>query len=157
MGHLPIARLLGRGDALEIAAADLAFTVEEGCRFLADDVAAGRLSVDDANEIVQRVDDWPAGLQLACLAARAGRSASEVVDAANGASDGVARDLAGEVLDAQRLEHREFLITTTVLDELTAPADRWVITAPGRCGGGSVSASWSPLADRPEDDERNDH
>ncbi|MEM8620691.1 MAG: LuxR C-terminal-related transcriptional regulator [Actinomycetota bacterium] len=116
---LPVARLLGRGEALEITAADLAFTAEEGCRFLDDDVGAGRLSVDDAGEIVRRVDGWPAGLQLARLAARAGRSASEVIHAANGASDGVARYLAGEVLDAQRAEHREFLITTSVLDELS--------------------------------------
>ncbi|MEO1057958.1 MAG: AAA family ATPase, partial [Actinomycetota bacterium] len=119
---LPIARLLARGHAHEVTAAELAFTAAEGCRFLADDVAAGRLSTDDASEIVRRVDGWPAGLQLARLAARGGRSAGEVIDAASGAGDDVARYLAGEVLDAQPPAHRDFLIATSVLDDLTPDA-----------------------------------
>ncbi|MEM9516891.1 MAG: LuxR C-terminal-related transcriptional regulator [Actinomycetota bacterium] len=119
---LPIARLLARGHAHEITAVDLAFTAEEGCRFLADEVAAGRLSTDDASEIVRRVDGWPAGLQLARLAARGGRSAGDVIDAASGAGDDVARYLAGEVLDTQPAAHRDFLIATSVLDDLTPDA-----------------------------------
>ncbi len=129
--ELPIVRLLARGQAQEITAVDLAFTAEEGCRFLADDVAAGRLSTDDASEIVRRVDGWPAGLQLARLAARGGRSAEEVLDAATGSGDDVARYLAGEVLDAQPPAHREFLVATSVLGDLTPDACEVASDQPG--------------------------
>ena len=80
-------QLQGRGDAVVVGVDELAFAPDEGCRFLAPDVAAGRIDADTASVIVERVDGWPAGLQLARLVIRDRETAEEVLAALRGGFD----------------------------------------------------------------------
>jgi LuxR family maltose regulon positive regulatory protein len=122
--RLPLARLRSRGETLDLGPDDLAFTADEGRRALAADVESGLMSAELAEALVTRSEGWPAGLRLARLAVR-GRPQhdAEVVAAVSGQSPGVAQYLAGEVLDGQPEDVRDFLLATSILDDL----------APGAC------------------------
>jgi LuxR family maltose regulon positive regulatory protein len=66
---LPLARLRGRGELLELRAADLRFTAGEADAFLNDVMG---LDLDPAHvaALEHRTEGWAAGLQLAALSAR---------------------------------------------------------------------------------------
>ena len=66
---LPLARLRGRGELLELRAADLRFTADEADAFLNHVMG---LDLDPAHvaALEQRTEGWAAGLQLAALSAR---------------------------------------------------------------------------------------
>ncbi|MBL0884906.1 LuxR C-terminal-related transcriptional regulator [Myceligenerans indicum] len=117
---LRLPRLRARGELLEIRAADLQFTLGEARAFLNE---AMGLDLADAElrALESRTEGWAAGLQLAGLSVR-GRSPSEVadfVDAFAGSHGYVLDYLLEEVLDSQPAEVREFLLTTSLLGELT--------------------------------------
>ena len=66
---LPLARLRGRGELVELRAADLRFTADEADAFLNDVMG---LDLDPAHvaALEDRTEGWAAGLQLAALSAR---------------------------------------------------------------------------------------
>jgi LuxR family maltose regulon positive regulatory protein len=66
---LPLARLRGRGELLELRAVDLRFTAGEADAFLNDVMG---LDLDPAHvaALEHRTEGWAAGLQLAALSAR---------------------------------------------------------------------------------------
>ena len=66
---LPLARLRGRGELLELRAADLRFTADEADAFLNHVMG---LDLDPAHvaALEHRTEGWAAGLQLAALSAR---------------------------------------------------------------------------------------
>ena len=128
---LPLPRLRGRGELVEVRAADLRFTEDEAGRFLNDVMGLG-LAERQVAALETRTEGWAAGLQLAALSA-AGRPEAGA-DAEAGAGDGIERfiaEFAGshrfvldylveEVLDTQPDGIRTFLLDTCVLNELTA-------------------------------------
>ena len=116
---LPVARIRARGDAVEVGVDELAFTPGEGCAFLGPEIDVGLVDAELASEIVSRVDGWPAGLQLARLVIRDRKTPEELLTAVSGDSPEVARYLAGEVLESQTPEIREFVLATSILSDLT--------------------------------------
>ena len=68
-------------------------------------------------------EGWATGLQLACLA-RAGRPPAEWLPEIRGSRREIAEFLTSEVLDAQPADVQEFLLRTSVLQELTPRAVR---------------------------------
>lgn len=118
---LPLPRLRAQGYVTELDAADLAYTEEEAKRALSAEVASGLLDVASADEIVERTEGWPAGVRLAQLAARSEHGST--VPSLTGARPDIASYLVGEVFDLLDEPVREFLVTTSVLDDL----------APGVC------------------------
>jgi LuxR family transcriptional regulator, maltose regulon positive regulatory protein len=115
---LGVARLRAGADLAELRAADLRFTPEEAAALLRR--AAGADLPDAAvTELAARTEGWAAGLQLAGLSLRGRRDIRRFVEAFSGSNRYVLDYLAGEVLDRQRADLREFLLETSVLDRLS--------------------------------------
>ena len=81
-------------------------------------------------------EGWATGLQLACLA-RAGRPPAEWLPEIRGSRHEIAEYLTSEVLDAQPRDLQEFLLRTSVLQELTP---RLCALVTGRGDAGEVLA-----------------
>jgi LuxR family transcriptional regulator, maltose regulon positive regulatory protein len=115
---LPLARLRARGQLTELRAADLRFTTEEAATLLHETAGAG-LSPEAVAALTRRTEGWAAGLHLAALALRGRRDAAGFVTAFSGSHRYVLDYLAGEVLEHQPEQVREFLLETSVLDRLS--------------------------------------
>ena len=117
---LPLSLLRGRGELTEVRAADLRFSTAEAVEFL-NRVMGLDLGADDVAALDERTEGWIAGLQLAALSLRnihEGESVAGFIDAFTGSNRFVIDYLADEVLARQPAEVREFLLRTSVLDEL---------------------------------------
>ena len=122
---LPLPRLRARGELVEVRAADLRFTTDEAQVFL-NEVMGLRLEPPLVAALEARTEGWAAGLQLAALTARAHASAADrpddvvsFVEDFSGSHRFVLDYLVEEVLDRQPAEVRDFLLDTSVLDQLT--------------------------------------
>ena len=121
---LPLSRLRARGELLELRAADLRFSTQEADAFLNDVMGLG-LDAAHVDAFEARTEGWATGLQLAALSVRArSRGPGNVgafVAAFTGSHRFVLDYLVDEVLAAQTADVREFLLHTSVLDQLTGP------------------------------------
>jgi len=115
---LPVASLRAHGKLTEVRAADLSLQAAEAAAMLR---AAGvELSGDRLGQLVQRTEGWPAALYLAALSLRGREAADDFVEQFAGTSRHVADFLAEDVLARQNAELIDFLLQTSVVDELTA-------------------------------------
>ena len=121
---LPLARLRGRGELLELRAADLRFTAAEADAFL-NHVMGLDLDPAYVAALEHRTEGWAAGLQLAALSARGHTGAGDAagvagfIDAFTGSHRFVLDYLVEEVLNGQPDDVRRFLLDTSVLQQLT--------------------------------------
>ena len=121
---LPLARLRGRGELLELRAADLRFTADEADAFL-NHVMGLDLDPVHVAALEHRTEGWAAGLQLAALSARGRTGAGDsegvagFVDAFTGSHRFVLDYLVEEVLNSQPGDVRGFLLDTSVLQQMT--------------------------------------
>ena len=119
---LPLARLRGRGQLLEVRADQLRTTPQEARAFLRE-----VLSVDLADkelEVVEsRTEGWLVGLQLVGLSlqGRGGRMApDDLFEEVSGQQSYILDYLTEEVLRLQPPAIQHFLLHTSILDRLTA-------------------------------------
>jgi len=117
---LPIGRLRGRGELLEVTASELRFSVDEAGALLNEGQQLG-LGVDDVIRLVERTEGWPAGLYLAALSLQGRDDTHGLIQDFSGDDRHVVDYLTAEVLEGQDAKRREFLFTTSVLDRLSAP------------------------------------
>jgi LuxR family transcriptional regulator, maltose regulon positive regulatory protein len=117
---LPLARLRGRGELIEIRATDLRFTPEEAADFLKD-VMGLDLSIDHVAALEMRTEGWIAGLQLAALSMQGRDDVPGFIEAFAGDDRYVLDYLVEEVLHRQPKRIRNFLLQTSILDRLTGP------------------------------------
>ena len=121
---LPLSRLRARGELVEVRAADLRFTPDEAEAFL-NEVMGLQLEPALVTALETRTEGWAAGLQLAALSARTHAAADRpgdvagFVEAFSGSHRFVLDYLVEEVLGGQPDEVREFLLDTSVLDQMT--------------------------------------
>jgi len=117
---LPVSRFRGRGELLEVASADLRFSIDDAHRLL---VAQQGLALDasDVERLVERTEGWPAGLYLAALSLAGREDAHEFVAAFAGDDRNVVDYLMTEVLAGQTVGSRQFMLLTSVLDRLSGP------------------------------------
>jgi LuxR family transcriptional regulator, maltose regulon positive regulatory protein len=122
---LPLSRLRARGELVEIRAADLRFTSDEAEVFL-NELMGLRLEPALVSALETRTEGWAAGLQLAALSVRTHVGAADgsgeiagFVEAFSGSHRFVLDYLVEEVLDRQPDAVREFVLDTSVLDQLT--------------------------------------
>ena len=113
----PLARLRGRGDVIELRAADLRFTPEEATAFFSE-MAFLRLSESDVAALEVRTEGWIAGLQLAALSLQGRPDVSAFINAFAGDDHYIVDYLMEEVLHQQPDHIRQFLLETSVLDRL---------------------------------------
>jgi LuxR family maltose regulon positive regulatory protein len=115
---LPIARLRARGQLNEIRGADLRFSVPETAAFLLESMGL-RLPAGDVETLEARTEGWIAGLQLAALSMQGRDNPQEFIATFTGGHHHLQEYLAGEVIDRQPGSTREFLIQTSILDQLS--------------------------------------
>jgi ATP/maltotriose-dependent transcriptional regulator MalT len=120
---LPLSRLRGRGQLLEVRADQLRATLEEAETFLREvlrvDLAGKELEV-----VESRTEGWLVGLQLVGLSlqGRSGQAASiDLFEEVSGQQGYILDYLTEEVLRLQPPAIQHFLLHTSILDRLTAP------------------------------------
>jgi LuxR family transcriptional regulator, maltose regulon positive regulatory protein len=115
---LPLARMRARAQLAELRAGDLRFTAEEAAALLREAVD-GDLPGAAVAALAARTEGWAAGLQLAALSLRGQPDVTAFVAAFSGSHRYVLDYLAGEVLEGQTDQVREFLLETSVLERLS--------------------------------------
>lgn len=115
---LPMASLRARGDLRELRAADLRFTPEEAATYLNDTMELG-LTPPDLEALEGRTEGWIAAIQLAALSMQGRDDPSDFIAEFAGDDRFILDYLAGEVLDRQSREIRDFLLRTSILTRLT--------------------------------------
>jgi LuxR family transcriptional regulator, maltose regulon positive regulatory protein len=117
---LPLHRLRGRGQLVELRARDLRFSVEESAMFLRDSM--GVVATDEmVTSLTTRTEGWAAGLQLAALALHDRTDQADVVAALSGSQRYLGDYLAGEVLDRLSAHLKTFVLQTSILDRMCGP------------------------------------
>ena len=117
---LPLARLRGRGELVEIRAADLRFTPDEAAAYL-NGVMGLALTAPDVAVLEQRTEGWIAALQLAALSMSGRNDIAGFIAGFAGDDRYIVDYLAEEVLQRQPVHVRSFLLQTSILDRLTGP------------------------------------
>ena len=115
---LPIARLRARGELLEIGTTQLGFSDAEAASLLNDHQGLGIERVD-VSRLVERTEGWPAGLYLAALSLRGRSDAPEFIATFAGDDRNVVDYLTSEVLAGQSADVYDFLLSTSVLEQLS--------------------------------------
>jgi LuxR family maltose regulon positive regulatory protein len=125
--HLP--RLRTSGDALEFGAGDLALDAGGARQIFSQ--ARVSLAPEQAAEVTERTEGWPADLFLAALIAKEGNSQERTV---TGDDRYVADYLYREALLQQPEDMQRFLRRTAVLDQLSGPLCDATLEASGAAG-----------------------
>jgi LuxR family maltose regulon positive regulatory protein len=116
---LNLARRRGRGEMVEVRAADLRFSLDETAAFLNHSMKLG-LSTPEIAALSQRTEGWIAGLQLAALSLQDESDRHAFVQAFSGDDRHIADYLVEEVLQRQLVEVQRFLLQTSILERLSA-------------------------------------
>jgi LuxR family maltose regulon positive regulatory protein len=117
---VPLARLRGRGDLVELRAADLRFTSDEAAAFLNEAMGLA-LSAQQVAALELRTEGWIAALQLTALSMHGRDDVSGFITAFTGNDRYIVDYLVEEVLQRQPEHVRSFLLQTSILDRLSAP------------------------------------
>ncbi len=118
--HLQLGRLRASGDLMELRAHDLAFSSAETSELLRSRFAVD-LDDDDVELLLRRTEGWPAAVHLAGLSLRESDNAPEFVGRFAGDDRNIADFLIAEALGTVSDGDREFLLRTSVLDQMTGP------------------------------------
>ena len=117
---LPLARLRGRGELVEIRAADLRFTPGEAAAYL-NRVMGLALTAADVAALEGRTEGWIAALQLAALSMQGREDTAAFIAGFAGDDRYIVDFLAEEVLQRQPEHVQQFLLHTSILDRLSGP------------------------------------
>ena len=117
---LPLPRLRGRGELVEIRAAELRFTPDEAASYL-HGVMGLVLTADDVAALEGRTEGWIAALQLAALSMQGRDDLSGFIAGFAGDDRYIVDYLAEEVLQRQPAQVKHFLLQTSILDRLCGP------------------------------------
>ena len=117
---LPLARLRGRAELVEIRAADLRFTPDEALAYL-NEVMDLDLTAQDVAALEGRTEGWIAALQLAALSIQGRDDVAGFIAGFAGDDRYIVDYLVEEVLQRQPDDVRSFLLQTSILDRLSGP------------------------------------
>lgn len=107
------------GRLVELRGADLAFGPDEA-RQLVTAVSRRELTDDQVAALVDRTDGWAVGLQLAAITLQNETDVAEFIESFAGTDRLIADYLLEEVIAQQPLAVQQFLLRTSVIEELTA-------------------------------------
>ena len=116
--HLSLLR--GRGEMTEIRLADLRFTTQESATLL-NDIMGLNLDTPQIKILETRTEGWVSGLQLAALSMQGRSDVVGFVRSFAGSNRYILDYLIEEVFEQQPVEIQEFLLKTSILDQLVAP------------------------------------
>ena len=135
--ELPLARYRARGQVVELRAGDLCFDLAEAADFLGRTMDL-TITEDELASLEQRTEGWIAGLQLAALSLRGRRDTAAFISSFAGSHRFVLDYLVEEVLLRETAEVRDFLMRTSILDELC------VLSAKEVAGSATAGRCWMP-------------
>jgi LuxR family transcriptional regulator, maltose regulon positive regulatory protein len=116
--RLPLHRHRLAGELAEIRAGDLAFTIPEAARLMAQHGL--RLPPGTVKLIADRVEGWAAGLRLAALSLDGHPDPEVFIKNLAAGDNALTSYLVDEVLDAQPRAGRELMLRTSILDRVSA-------------------------------------
>ena len=116
----PLARMRARAQTTELRTRDLRFTTDEVTAFINQTMGLN-LSASDISQLDQRTEGWVAGLQMAALSIQKRDDIPEFLERFSGSHRYILDYLIEEVLSQQPPKVMEFLLKTSILDQLTAP------------------------------------
>ena len=117
---LPLARLRGRGELVEIRAAELRFTPDEAAAYL-NEMMGLQLTARDVAALEGRTEGWIAALQLAALSMQGRDDVAGFIAGFAGDDRYVVDYLGEEVLQRQSERVQAFLLQTSILGRLSGP------------------------------------
>lgn len=120
---LPLTRLRGRGQLLEVRADQLRATPQEARAFLGE-VMHLELPEQELAAVEERAEGWLVGLQLVGLSLQGRRSSTsshDLLEEVSGQQGYILDYLTEEVLSHQEPSVQRFLLHTSVLERLSAP------------------------------------
>ena len=117
---LPLHRYRLAGQLTEIRASDLAFSIDEAGLLLAQH--GGTLTADSLESLTQRTEGWAAGLRLAAISLGTHPDPGQFVKELIAEDSALIGYLVDEVLDVQPPEVREVLLSTSILEHVSADA-----------------------------------
>ena len=117
---LPLARLRGRGELVEIRAAELRFTSDEAAAYL-NEMMGLQLTARDVAALEGRTEGWIAALQLAALSMQGRDDVAGFIAGFAGDDRYVVDYLGEEVLQRQPEDVQQFLLQTSILGRLSGP------------------------------------
>jgi len=117
---LPLARLRGRGELVEIRAAELRFTPDEAAAYL-NEMMGLQLTARDVAALEGRTEGWIAALQLAALSMQGRDDVVGFIAGFAGDDRHVVDYLVEEVLQRQSDRVQAFLLQTSILGRLSGP------------------------------------
>ena len=129
--QLRLHRMRANQELVELREADLSFSAEEASTFLSG-FGLG-LSEGDLAAVYRRSEGWAAGLQMAAISIKQSPDASRAASRVELNRHSVAGFFLDEVLYRQPPEVVDFMLATSVLDELSVPA------CTALCGPGSAA------------------
>ena len=129
--QLRLHRMRVNQELVELREADLAFSAEEASAFLSG--FGLELSEADLAAVYRRSEGWVAGLQMAAISIKQSPDASSAASRVELNRRSVAGFFLDEVLYRQPPEVVDFMLATSVLDELSVPA------CTALCGPGSAA------------------
>ena len=130
---LPLARLRGRGQLIELRAADLRFTLSEAAGFL-NQMMGLDLSTDDIMLLATRTEGWITGLQLAAISMQGHKNTTSFIESFTGSHHFVLDYLIEEVLKQQTESIQSFLLRTSILDRMCGALCDAVLLKPSGTG-----------------------
>jgi len=119
---LPLARLRANNELLDLRTTDLRFSLEETQRFL-QKALPDPMPLQLISQVQSRTDGWAVGLQLVSLALQGQtdeQQREQIVMSFTGSYRPVEEYLVSDVLNSQPEPVQNFLIRSSLLDQLTA-------------------------------------
>jgi LuxR family maltose regulon positive regulatory protein len=116
----PLASMRVRGRITEVRTKDLRFSASEVKTFLKK-VCGFNLSPEDVAELDNHTEGWVAGLQLAALSMQGRPDIAEFISSFTGDHRFILDYLMEEVLERQPPEVQDFMLKTSILEQLSAP------------------------------------
>jgi LuxR family maltose regulon positive regulatory protein len=118
---LPLfARLRSQNQMIEVRAADLSFNTQETYD-LFNKCLSMNLTAREIHQLETRTEGWIAGLQLAALSLQGRENPSGFIEKFKGDNRYIADYLKEEVLNRQPEHMRDFLLQTSILEQLSGP------------------------------------
>ena len=117
---LSVSRLRSQHQLVELRSSDLSFSVNDISILFNKRLKLG-LSVDDVYSLESKTEGWVAGLQLTALSMSGREDISGYINDLKGDNRYIMDYLMEEVLKIQTDDIKEFLLQTSILEQLSAP------------------------------------
>jgi LuxR family transcriptional regulator, maltose regulon positive regulatory protein len=117
---LSVSRLRSQNQLLELRSSDLSFSANDISVLFNKKLKLG-LSLDDVYSLETKTEGWIAGLQLTALSMQGREDISEFIHDLKGDNRYIMDYLMEEVLRIQTDDIKEFLLQTSILEQMSAP------------------------------------